>query len=512
MVNALHAMEQSLELSIPRVTHKRNAQLRPSVTSSRSTIRLSAVRRRIDVLLDSPSLILILVTKKYIISIIYLNLFSPFSILCCVRFSQSISDLPSSTLRLGEQVRDNFPILDQKVHDDKQLIYLDSAATSQKPTKVLEVLNEYYTRYNSNVHRGVHALSARATSTYEEARTKVANFINANCSEEIVFTRNASEAINLVANAWGMSTLKEGDEIVLSVAEHHSNLVPWQLVAAKTGAKLKFLELTKDTQELDVDMLEEMVTPRTRLISLVHISNALGCVLPVDRVVSVAKRVGAKVMLDACQSVPNRPVDVQALGVDWIVASSHKMCGPTGIGFLWGRLELLESMPPWMGGGEMIQDVYLEYSTYADPPSRFEAGTPAIGEAIGLGAACDYLASLDMDKIHEYETEIGRYLYEKLSAIDRVTIYGPSPDAALGRAALATFNVEGIHPTDISTILDHAGVAVRSGHLCTQPVHRALGVSASVRASPYFYNTFDDVDAFIVALRDAISFFTDIGM
>ena len=435
--------------------------------------------------------------------------------------TQTVSDKASSPLHsrseytssaLGEQVRDQFPILDQNVHESKPLVYLDSAATSQKPTHVLETLNEYYSKYNSNVHRGVHALSAKATTEYEEARKKISTMINANSPEEIVFTRNASEAINLVANSWGLSTLKEGDEIVLSVAEHHSNLVPWQLVAAKTGAKLKFVELTDDTQELDMNQLDELVTPRTRLISLVHVSNALGCVLPVERVVAKAKKVGARVMLDACQSVPNRPVDVQSLEVDWIVASSHKMCGPTGIGFLWGRMEILEEMPPWMGGGEMIQDVFLDHSTYAEPPSRFEAGTPAIGEAIGLGAACDYLMSIGMDKIHDYETEIGRYLYEKLSDVDRVKIYGPTPDVALGRAALATFNVEGIHPTDISTILDHAGIAVRSGHLCTQPLHRALGVSASVRASAYFYNTYEDIDAFIDALKESIAFFTEMGM
>jgi cysteine desulfurase/selenocysteine lyase len=417
---------------------------------------------------------------------------------------------PAAT-SLGDLVRSDFPILHQEVHG-KPLIYLDNAATSQKPQIVIDVLNEYYASYNSNVHRGVHALSAKATSAYEEARQKLANFINATTPEEIVFTRGATEAINLVANTWGMSTLQPGDEIILSVAEHHSNIVPWQLLAAKTGAILKFVELTPETQELDISQLKQLVSPKTKLISLVHVSNALGCTLPVPEVVSIAHSVGAKVLLDACQSVPNMPVDVRTLGADWVVASGHKMCGPTGIGFLWGRKEILAEMPPWMGGGEMIQDVFLDKSTYAEPPSRFEAGTPAIAEAIGLGAACDYLTNIGMDRIHSYEKELGTYLYEQLVVLDRVKIYGPPPSVPNGRAALCTFNVEGLHPTDVSTLLDQSGVAVRSGHLCTQPVHRALGVSSSVRASPYFYNTKEDVDGFVKNLKETIAFFTEMGM
>lgn len=425
-------------------------------------------------------------------------------------FSQSAA-APVASSSLADQVRQDFPILHQEVHGHP-LVYLDNAATSQKPLAVLDSLTQYYSEYNSNVHRGVHALSARATTAYEEARAKVARFIGASSPEEIVFTSGATEAINLVANTWGLTALKPGDEIILSVAEHHSNIVPWQLVAAKTGAILKYIPLTPDTQELDVSALAELMTPRTRLVSLVHVSNALGCVLPVSHVVEAARKVGAKVLLDACQSVPNMPVDVSRLGADWIVASGHKMCGPTGIGFLWGRRELLDEMPPWKGGGEMIQDVYLDRSTYAEPPSRFEAGTPAIAQAIGLGAACDYLGKLGMKRVYEWEQEVGGYLYERLSAVDKVRIYGPPPTVPLGRAALCTFNVEGLHPTDVSTILDQAGVAVRSGHLCTQPVHRELGVSASVRASPYLYNSTADVDNFIEALNDAIRFFTDVGI
>lgn len=316
-----------------------------------------------------------------------------------------------SIAELGKEIRQEFPVLDQEVHG-KRLVYLDNAATSQKPESVINTMTEYYREYNSNVHRGVHALSARATTEYESARQKVAGFVNASTPENIVFTRNATEAINLVANTWG-STLSEGDEIILSVAEHHSNIVPWQLLAEKRGVVLKFVPLDTN-QRLDMNVLEELVGPRTRLISLVHMSNALGCQLPVDKVVEMAKRVGSRVLLDACQSVANIPIDVQRLGVDWIVGSAHKMCGPTGIGFLWGTTEALESMPPWMGGGEMIDVVTLEKTTFAAPPSRFEAGTPAIAEAIGFGAACDFLQKIGMDNVEAYEKHLGMYLHSKV--------------------------------------------------------------------------------------------------
>ncbi|KAI7835949.1 hypothetical protein COHA_010148 [Chlorella ohadii] len=432
----------------------------------------------------------------------------------CLRLASSAraavqAERPAAAEELGAATRAEFPILHQEVNG-RQLVYLDNAATSQKPLAVLGAMDEYYRGYNSNVHRGVHALSARATAEYEEAREKIARFINAASAQEVVYTRNATEAINLVANTWGTAHLREGDEVVLSVAEHHSNLVPWQLLAQRKGLVLKFVELT-GSEELDVEQLARLVGPRTRLVSLVHVSNMLGCMLPVHKVAEICSGVGAKLLLDCCQSVPNMPVDVQSLGADFIVASSHKMCGPTGIGFLWGRSSLLADMPPWMGGGEMIQEVRLEGSTYAEPPSRFEAGTPAIAEAIGLGAACDYLAGLGMARVAAHERELGAHLYEQLRSINGVRIYGPSPEAAQGRAALATFNVEGIHPTDISTLLDSAGVAVRSGHLCTQPVHRHLGIASSVRASPYIYNTRAEVDAFVDALKDTIQFFREVG-
>lgn len=339
----------------------------------------------------------------------------------------------------------------------------------------------------------------------------MAKLVNAGDDREIVFTRNASEAINLVAQTWGLRTLQPGDEVIVSVAEHHSNIVPWQMVCQQTGAQLKHVMLTED-ERVDMEHFQRLLTDKTKLVSLVHVSNMLGSVLPAEQVTAAARRVGAKVLLDCCQSVPHMPVDVQKLGADWIVASGHKMCAPTGIGFLWGSYEQLEEMPPWMGGGEMIQDVFLDHSTYAAPPGRFEAGTPAIGEAIALGAACDYLMDLGMQRVHEYEEELSTYLYESLSAVPDVRIYGPRPGAPGGRAALCAFNVDGLHATDVSTMLDHAGVAVRSGHHCTQPLHNYLGVSASARASLYIYNTRADVDAFIDALKDSIKFFREVGM
>lgn len=412
-------------------------------------------------------------------------------------------------IKLGQDIKADFPVLRQQVHG-KKLVYLDNAATSQKPEVVINSMNNYYREYNSNVHRGVHALSARATTEYENSREKVASFIHAATPENIVFTRNATEAINLVANTWG-ATLQQGDEIILSVAEHHSNIVPWQLLAERKGLVLKFVQLT-ESQELDMNHLEDLLTTKTKLISLVHMSNALGCKLPVDVVVGLAGKVGARVLLDACQSIANIPINVQELGVDWIVGSAHKMCGPTGIGFLWGDSDALDAMPPWMGGGEMIDVVTLEKTTFAAPPSRFEAGTPAIAEAIGFGAACDYLQQISMERVEEYEQYLGSYLHSKLASMDGLTVYGPLHDSHSNRAALATFNVDGIHPTDLSTILDQSGIAVRSGHLCTQPLHQVLGVSSSIRASPYIYNTIEDIDDFVASLQETISFFREMGM
>lgn len=410
---------------------------------------------------------------------------------------------------LALKVRQDFPILHQTVHD-RPLVYLDNAATSQKPKAVIDALRDYYERYNANVHRGVHTLSGLATDAYEGAREKLARFVNAASHQEIVYTRNASEAINLVAYSWGLNTLQPGDEIVLSVMEHHSNLIPWQFVAQRTGAVLKFVELDA-TEAFDLNHYENLVGDRTKLVSIAHVSNTLGCENPVAAVVAIARKFGAKVLIDACQSAPHMPLDVQAMDCDWLVASGHKMCGPTGIGFLYGKLDLLRSMPPFLGGGEMIADVFLDHATYADLPHKFEAGTPAIGEAIALGAAVDYLSAIGMDTVHAYEADLTQHLFARLAEIPEVRVYGPKPNAqGQGRAALASFTAGDVHPHDLSTILDQAGIAIRAGHHCTQPLHRHLQAQSTARASLYFYNTREEIDTFIAALQDAIAFFGSI--
>lgn len=411
---------------------------------------------------------------------------------------------------LAAKVRPDFPILHQEIHG-KPLVYLDNAATSQKPLAVLDALQNYYRQDNANVHRGVHTLSSRATDAYEGSRDKVARFVNAASRQEIVFTRNASEAINLVAYSWGTSNLQQGDEIILSVMEHHSNLIPWQLLAQRTGAVLKFVELT-ETQEFDLEQFKSLISDKTKLVSVVHVSNTLGCINPVQEIVAIAHQHGARVLIDACQSVPHLTIDVQAIDCDWLVASGHKMCAPTGIGFLYGKLDLLRSMPPFLGGGEMIADVFLDHATYADLPHKFEAGTPAIAEAIALGAAVDYLSSIGMDKIHAYEAELTAYLFQQLKQLPDVQLYGPLPNAnGEGRASLAAFTVGSVHPHDLSTILDQSGIAIRAGHHCTQPLHRHLAAQSTARASLYFYNTHEEIDAFIASLKEAIDFFGSLG-
>jgi cysteine desulfurase/selenocysteine lyase len=410
---------------------------------------------------------------------------------------------------LALKVRADFPVLNQEVNG-KPLVYLDNAATSQKPIAVLDALRYYYEHDNANVHRGAHTLSSRATDAYEGARDKIAAFINAASRNEIIYTRNASEAINLVAYSWGMSHLQPGDEIILTVMEHHSNLVPWQFVAQKTGAVLKFVELT-DTEEFDFEQFKSLLSDKTKLVSVVHVSNTLGCINPIKEICAEAHRYGAKVLIDACQSAPHLPLDVQAIDCDWLVASGHKMCAPTGIGFLYGKLDLLNAMPPFFGGGEMIQDVFLDHSTYAALPHKFEAGTPAIAEAIALGAAIDYLSEIGMDNIHAYEEELTAYLFQQLEQIPDLRTLGPKPRAdGSGRAALAAFTVGDVHANDLSTLLDQVGVAIRSGHHCTQPLHRLLNISSSARASLYFYNTRAEIDVFIAELKDAMEFFNGI--
>ncbi|NJL98699.1 MAG: SufS family cysteine desulfurase [Synechococcaceae cyanobacterium RM1_1_27] len=419
----------------------------------------------------------------------------------------TLTSLPVSPVvgTLPAQLRQDFPVLTRRVHE-QPLVYLDNAATSQKPEAVLVAMEHYYRHSNANVHRGVHTLSNEATDSYEGARSKIATFLNAQSAQEIVYTRNASEAINLVAYTWGMSELRAGDQIILSRMEHHSNLVPWQLVAQRTGALLKFVEVTPEGQ-LDLDQFRSLLNERTKLVSIVHVSNMLGSINPVESIIAAAHAQGARVLLDACQSVPHMGVDVQALDCDWLVFSSHKMCGPTGMGILYGKRALLEAMPPFMGGGEMIADVFWEHSTYADLPHKFEAGTPAIAEAVGLGAAVDYLTQIGIERIHQHEQALTQRLLAGILAIEGITVYGPQ--SASQRAGLVSFAVEGIHAHDLSTLLDNDGIAIRAGHHCTQPLHRHLGVAATARASVYLYNTLDEVDTFLVSLQESITFFRD---
>ena len=406
---------------------------------------------------------------------------------------------------LAALTRPDFPLLAQTACLGQPLIYLDHAATSQKPRQVLAALQHYYDHDNANVHRGAHQLSARATEGFEGARAKTATFIGAASPNEIVFTRNASEAINLVARSWGEANLRPGDEVLLTVMEHHSNLVPWQLLADRTGCVLRHAGLTA-SGELDLEDLRSKLSERTRLVSLVQVSNTLGCLNPIAEVAALAHAAGALLLVDACQSLPHLPLNVNTLGADFLVGSSHKLCGPTGMGFLWGREALLEAMPPFLGGGEMIQDVYLDHSSWAGLPHKFEAGTPAIGEAIGMGAALDYLQAIGLGRIHSWEQQLTRQLFDRLQAIDRLTILGPTPEQQPDRGALAAFHVEGVHANDIAALLDSSGICIRSGHHCTQPLHRHYGLSGSARASLSFTTTPEEIDRFAEELAGAISF------
>ena len=411
---------------------------------------------------------------------------------------------------LFDRYRADFPILEQCAPDGRPLIYLDHAATSQKPRQVLQALEQYYAADNANVHRGAHQLSARATESFEAARTVTAEFVRAASPREIVFTRNASEAINLVARSWGEANLREGDEVLLTLMEHHSNLVPWQLLAQRTGCVLRHVGIT-EAGELDLEDFRSKLTDRTRLVSLVHISNALGCCNPLDQVIPAAHAAGALVLVDACQSLAHKPIDVAGLDVDFLVGSSHKLCGPTGMGFLWAREALLEAMPPFLGGGEMIQDVFLDHSTWAVLPHKFEAGTPAIGEAVGMGAAIRYLQAIGLEAIQAWEAQLTRHLFGRLQAIEGVRVLGPTPEQQSDRGALATFLVDGVHANDIAALMDASGICIRSGHHCCQPLHRHYGVTASARASLSFISTFEEIDRFSEELTSTIGFLREHG-
>jgi cysteine desulfurase/selenocysteine lyase len=402
-------------------------------------------------------------------------------------------------MSFSSEVRSHFPALAQEVHG-QPLTYLDSAATSQKPQSVIDAVERFYRFDNANVHRGIHELSNRAGEAFDGARQRVASFLGIRDPAELIWTRGTTEALNLVASSWGSANLRPGDEVLLTVMEHHSNLVPWQMAAQRTGATLRFIDLDSE-QRLDLTSLDQLISARTRLVSLCHVSNALGTVNPIREVADRAHAVDAVVVVDGAQSAPHLPVHVESLGCDFFAFSGHKMCGPTGIGGLWGRRELLEQMPPIQGGGDMIDRVELDHSTYAALPQRFEAGTPNIAGAVGLGAAVDFLESLGRDQILAHERELLGYAIERLGEVPELRMFGPA--RVEERSGVISFTLADIHPHDLATILDSAGVAIRAGHHCTQPLMRRLGVSATARASFYLYNTEADVDRLIAALHQA---------
>ncbi len=402
-----------------------------------------------------------------------------------------------------QEVRKMFPILDQKVNG-KPLVYLDSAATSQKPIQVIEKLDEYYRNYNSNVHRGVHTLGTLATDAYEGAREKVRKFINATSTEEIIFTRGTTTAINLVASSYGRANVGPGDEIVITPMEHHSNIIPWQQVARATGATLKYLPLQLDGT-IDLADVEKTITTNTKIVSVMQVSNVLGTINPIKEIAAIAHRNGAVMVVDGAQSSPHMKIDVQDLDCDFFALSGHKMCGPTGIGALYGKKALLNNMEPIEFGGEMIDFVGLQESTWKELPWKFEGGTPIIAGAIGLGAAIDFLQQIGLDEIAKHEHKLAQYALERLREVEGVTVYGPQK-----RAGLITFNCDDVHPHDVATVLDTEGIAVRAGHHCAQPLMKWLDVSATARASFYLYNTEEEIDAFVKALIKTKEYFGNV--
>ena len=399
---------------------------------------------------------------------------------------------------IPDGIRDDFPALAQEINGHP-LVYFDNAATTQKPRAVLDAIQNYYEHDNANVHRGIHELSNRATAAYEGARDRVAQFINAPAREDIIFTRGTTEAINLVAATWGTANLGAGDVILLTELEHHSNLVPWQLLAQRTGAKLRFIPVTGDEGTLDLSDFDGQLEG-VKLVSLTHISNALGTINPVAEICAQAKVVGVVTLVDAAQSAGHMPLDVQALGCDFLALSGHKLCGPTGVGALFARRELQEAMPPYQGGGEMISKVEFHKSEFNVPPHKFEAGTPNVAGAAGLHAALDYLDAIGLDAIHAHDTELAHYAKERLNEFEGVRIFGPTEE----RGSLVSFIFENVHALDLATLADQQGVAIRIGHHCTQPLHEKLGVPATARASFYFYNTRSEVDRFIEVLQKVI--------
>ena len=412
------------------------------------------------------------------------------------------------------RIRKDFPILERQVRGGQPLAYLDSANTSQKPRQVIDAMSEFYERHNANIHRASHQLGEEATAAYEGARLAVASFVGARDATEVVFTKNISEGINLVAYALSNAAtagqdaarlaVGPGDEIVITEMEHHSNIVPWQLLCQRTGATLRWFGVTDDGR-LDLSQLDELITERTKLVALAHQSNVLGTINPVREIADAAHAVGALVLVDAAQSVPHMPVDVHELGADFLGATAHKMCGPTGIGMLWGRHELLEEMPPFLGGGEMIESVWMDHSTFAPPPHKFEAGTMPIAEAAGLGAAIDYLTEAGLDQVRAHERDLAGYALGELGGIAGLRLLGPTDPGS--RGAAISFTVSEVHPHDLSQVLDELGVAVRAGHHCAWPLHRRFGIQASTRASFYLYNTQAEVDTLVEGIQQAQRFF-----
>jgi len=399
------------------------------------------------------------------------------------------------TLNINE-IRKDFPILQRETNSGARIVYLDSTATSQKPVQVIEAMNDYYRRSNANIHRGVHTLAEEATTMYEGAREKIAKFISATSSREVIYTRNTTESINLVAYSWARANLKAGDLVILTEMEHHSNLVPWHMLQAERGIELDFIPVTEDGL-LDLDVYKSLLNRSPKLVSFTHMSNVLGTINPAAEIIKLAHAAGAIVLVDGAQSVPHLSVDMQALDADFYAFSAHKMCGPTGIGILYGKSALLDAMPPFLGGGDMIKEVKLRSFRANTIPHKFEAGTPAIAEAIGFGAAVDYLAKIGMKDIAAHEHEITEYALERLEEIPGVKLFGPSADK---KGGVAAFTLDGVHPHDVAQILDQDGVAVRAGHHCAQPLHEKFGIPATSRASFYLYSTKEEVDLLVKGL------------
>lgn len=394
------------------------------------------------------------------------------------------------------QIRKDFPILERETRPGTRLVYLDSTATSQKPARVIEAMDRFYRLSNANIHRGVHTLAEESTAMYEEARQKIAGFINAPSASQVIFTRNTTESINLVAYSWARAHLRPGDLIVLTEMEHHSNLVPWHILAAERGVQLEFIPVT-ESGLLDLEAYRSLLQRAPRLVSFAHMSNVLGTINPAGEIIRMAHEAGAVTLVDGAQSVPHLAVDVQSLDVDFLAFSAHKMCGPTGIGVLYGKSALLDGMPPFLGGGDMIREVKLRSFRANSLPHKFEAGTPAIAEAVGFGAAVDYLGGIGMEAITAHEHEVGAYALERLEEIPGVRVFGPPADR---KGGVASFTLEGVHPHDVAQILDQDGIAVRAGHHCAQPLHEKFGIPATSRASFYLYNTKEEVDQLVSGL------------